>query len=55
MVIKLFYRWYDMWIGFYYDRKEKTLYFCILGFGIKFQKKIKECPDSLDDLRRYYE
>ena len=27
---KLFFAWYDFWIGFYYDRKIKRLYICPL-------------------------
>lgn len=32
-----FYRWFDLWIGFYYDRADKSLYCCCLGFGVKFK------------------
>ena len=28
--IKLSFKWYDFWIGFYYDRKMHALYVCIL-------------------------
>lgn len=28
MSIKIFFAWYDFWIGFYYDRVNKALYFC---------------------------
>ena len=25
--VKLLFAWYDIWVGFYWDRKEKVLYF----------------------------
>ena len=28
--IRLFFAWYDFWVGFYYDQKRKILYFCPL-------------------------
>ena len=30
MKIKIFFAWYDLWIGFYIDRKNKCLYICPL-------------------------
>lgn len=30
-----FYRWFDMYVGFYFDRADSALYCCILGFGVK--------------------
>lgn len=31
-----FFRWYDLWIGMYYDRKGRSLYLCPLPMlGIK--------------------
>jgi hypothetical protein len=36
MKIKLMFAWYDFWIGFYFDKKEKSLYFFpIPMFGVK--------------------
>ena len=26
--VKMFFAWYDFWIGGYYDRKNKKLYIC---------------------------
>jgi len=38
--IKFFFRWYDIWIGVYIDRKNKILYVCpIPMFGIKINLK----------------
>ena len=30
MSLKIFFAWYDFWVGFYYDQKKRTLYFCPL-------------------------
>jgi len=30
MKIKTYIRWYDMWVGAYWDRKQHTLYICLL-------------------------
>lgn len=34
--------WYDLWIGFYWDRRGKTLYFCplpALVLELRFSKE----------------
>jgi len=37
MKVKPFFRWYDLWVGFYFDEKNKSLYFCPLPMlGLKF-------------------
>jgi hypothetical protein len=39
--IETFFRWYDLWIGLFYDRKAKRLYCCpvpTLGFWIEIRK-----------------
>lgn len=30
MTIRPFFRWYDLWIGAYYDRDARALYICPL-------------------------
>jgi hypothetical protein len=30
MSIRIFIAWYDFWVGFYYDRKDQTLYVCLI-------------------------
>ena len=30
MKVKVFFAWYDLWIGLYVDRKGKRAYFCPL-------------------------
>lgn len=37
-----FYRWYDLWVGFYYDRNDTALYCCCLGFGLKIKTIYRE-------------
>jgi|WetSurMetagenome_2_1015567.scaffolds.fasta_scaffold02470_17 hypothetical protein len=35
-------RWYDLWVGFYWDRRELVLYFCPLPavvVELRFAKK----------------
>ncbi len=34
MRIRPLFRWYDMYIGFYWDRKARSLYCIFLGLGI---------------------
>jgi len=38
--INTFFRWYDIWVGFYIDKSKKTLYFCplpMIGLKIDFR------------------
>ena len=40
MKFKLFWAWFDFWVGFYYDRKKSILYVCplptvVLAFSLK--------------------
>ena len=28
MKIRPFFRWYDLWVGVYYDTKNRVIYFC---------------------------
>lgn len=30
MRLKPFFRWYDLWVGAYYDRDSRALYICLL-------------------------
>ena len=42
MKVKLFFAWYDMWIGAYWSKEKKTLYICLLPtIVISIRKKIK--------------
>lgn len=38
MKITPFFRWYDLWIGAYWDRKARVLYVCpVPMFGVKIE------------------
>lgn len=40
MTIRFLFAWYDLWVGFYYDRKSKSLYILPIPMvGIVIQKK----------------
>jgi hypothetical protein len=44
MKIKIFFAWYDFWIGFYWSSNTNTLYFCpIPMITISFRFKMKSC------------
>jgi len=30
MKLKIFFAWFDFWVGFYYDKRKDILYFCPL-------------------------
>jgi hypothetical protein len=41
VTVRLFFRWYDLWIGAYWDRHSRTLYVCpvpMLGVAISFKE-----------------
>ncbi len=49
MKVKVFFRWYDLWIGTYVDKKNRTIYICpIPMFGIKIIYKVRR-----DKVTRY--
>jgi hypothetical protein len=44
MKIQFIFKWYDFWIGLFYDQKKKYLYFFpipMLGVVLKFKTKPK--------------
>jgi hypothetical protein len=52
--VTFFFAWYDFWIGFYYDRDEKALYFCPIPCCVfKFERVQKgadeACTGFFDD------
>jgi hypothetical protein len=41
--VRLFFRWYDIWIGAYYDRANRTLYVCPLPMvGLRIARESEE-------------
>ncbi len=40
--VNAFYRWFDLYVGFYYDQKDTALYCCVLGFGVKIKTIYRE-------------
>ncbi|MFA5130444.1 MAG: hypothetical protein WC477_06065 [Patescibacteria group bacterium] len=48
----LYFRWFDMWIGVFYDRKTKATYIQLLPMiGIVLCKKVK-VPEN-EELRKH--
>lgn len=45
MTVKLFFAWYDQWVGAYWDRERKVLYLLpvpMLGIRISWGQPMKE-------------
>ena len=38
MRVKLILAWYDLWIGAYYDRKDRALYLMIPMIGVRISR-----------------
>ena len=40
MKVKLFFAWYDFWVGWFWDRDDQALYVCLLPCcGLKFWRE----------------
>ena len=49
MKIKLIFAWYDMWVGLFYDRKKRTLFFFPFPMcGIKIQFGVRDMMKNLN-------
>jgi len=51
MKVKLLFLWYDLWVGFYWDKKNRTLYVCPLPtvvIRIKFKAKLFPEPQEIE-------
>jgi len=49
LTVETFFRWYDLWIGAYYDKKAKRLYVCplpMIGFWIEIRYSPADSSDS---------
>lgn len=47
MKLSLFFRWYDFWVGAYWDRAARALYVCpvpMLGLRFQFGRPAPETP-----------
>jgi|GEM_PF-3377823 len=47
MKVELIFAWYDLWVGFYWDRKNRWLYFLpVPMFGLVFKFGAEEVVDA---------
>lgn len=52
MTVKPLFRWFDFWVGAYYDRKTRTLYMCPLPtIGVALQFGPESEPNVDADVR----
>ena len=41
LVLSLAFRWYDFWVGFYWDREHRDLYVCLIPmFPLKIRLRV---------------
>jgi len=55
MRAKLIFRWYDLWIGIYIDRRNKYIYIFpipMIGIRIFYGEIIKDTPDAPWNLKK---
>jgi len=62
--MKLFLAWYDMWVGAYFDRKERLLFICLLPcvvlrikLGRTLLEELRHCEETgriSQRLRKHY-
>lgn len=46
MRVAPFFRWYDLWVGAYWDHQSRTLYVCpvpMLGLRVRFAPRVRPC------------
>lgn len=47
--VRPFFRWYDLWVGAYWDRKERVLYVCpvpMFGLRIVVPRRRRKAGDA---------
>lgn len=60
MKIKIIFKWYDLWVGFFIDKGKRTIYFFPIPMvGLVFTMKGNYCteckkPISSNDMSNYY-
>lgn len=51
--IKFLFRWYDLYVGFYYDRFKKHLYIVFLGLVLRIRVKEQYSNQDREDYKHH--